>query len=227
MEHWQCPYCGRHTTLNKDDIDRQQVKGSMRALDWPRLTALVKRCPSPKCRRFEIAVTVEHGFPDDPPFGLTTSKTHTLEPSSTARPLHESVPDAIIEDYNEACAIIDRSPKAAATLAHRAVQGMVRDFWGVQDRKSLYDEIDAIRDKVEDKVFKAIDSVRKIGNIGAHMSKDVNTILTIDPEEAQLLIGLLELLAKEWYLGRYERDARLKEIFECTQRLEQEKESRD
>lgn len=220
MEHWQCPYCGRHTTLNRDDIDRQQVKGDNRALDWPRLTTLVKRCPSQECRRFEIAVTVEHGFPGDFPFPPPTSKTYTLEPASTARPLHESVPDAIVEDYNEACAIIDRSPKAAATLARRAIQGMVRDFWNVQGKNSLYEEIDAIREKIDDKVFESIDGVRKIGNIGAHMSKDVNTILPLGAEEARLLVGLIEMLASDWYLRRYERNARLRKIVEHTERLE-------
>lgn len=226
MEHWQCPYCGRHTTLNRDDIDCQWHRRNDGASDWPRLTTLVKRCPSPECRRFEIAVTVKHG-PFRSPVDSRTGQTYTLEPPSIARHLHNSVPDAIVEDYNEACAIIDRSPKAAATLARRAVQGMVRDFWGVQDKKSLYDEIDAIRDKVEDEVYKAIDSVRKIGNIGAHMGKDVNTILNLDPEEARLLIELIELLAREWYLQRFERKAKLKEISERTQRLGARAEPRD
>lgn len=221
MAHWQCPYCGRHTTLNKDDIDRQRVSRSNNAFaDWPRLITLVKRCPSPECGRFEIAVTIEHGLPNNFPNVSPTSKKFTLEPPSLAKPLHTSVPDAIIEDYNEACAIVNLSPKAAATLARRALQGMVRDFWNIQDKKSLHDEINAIRDRVEDEVFEAIDSVRKIGNIGAHMSKDVNTILTVGVEEAESLIWLIELLEKEWYLQRYQRSAGLKEIRERAQRLE-------
>ena len=40
----------------------------------------------------------------------------------------------------------------------------------------------------------AIDAVRKIGNIGAHMERDINLIVDIDPNEAAILIGLIELL---------------------------------
>ena len=43
----------------------------------------------------------------------------------------------------------------------------------------------------------AIDHARKIGNIGAHMEKDINLIIDIDPEEAQILIELVENLFDE------------------------------
>ncbi|MCP1830281.1 hypothetical protein ACVIHH_005106 [Bradyrhizobium sp. USDA 4518] len=33
----------------------------------------------------------------------------------------------------------------------------------------------------------AIDAVRIVGNIGAHMEKDVNLIVDIEPGEAQML----------------------------------------
>lgn len=223
MEHWQCPYCGRDTTLNKDDIDHQRVKRSGGACDWPRLATEIKRCPSPACRKFEIAVTVEHGLSFDFPHELPKRKTYILEPSSIARPLHKSVPERIVKDYNEACAIIAQSPQASATLSRRVLQAMVRDFWGVQDKRSLYDEINAIRDKIDVELFAAIDSVRKIGNIGAHMSEDVNTILTVGSNEAELLIQLIEMLGKEWYGQQYERKCRLKELDECAQRLDQNK----
>lgn len=36
--------------------------------------------------------------------------------------------------------------------------------------------------------------VREIGNIGAHMEADINVIIDVDPDEAQILIDLVELL---------------------------------
>ena len=55
----------------------------------------------------------------------------------------------------------------------------------------------------------AIDHVRQIGNIGAHMEADINVIVDVDPEEAQVLIELAELLFDEWYVAREQRTQRL------------------
>ncbi|MFZ0703445.1 MAG: DUF4145 domain-containing protein [Candidatus Acidiferrales bacterium] len=103
------------------------------------------------------------------------------------------------------------SSKASATLSRRCLQGMIRDFWGIT-KPNLFQEIDAVRDRVDPQTWGAIDAVRKIGNIGAHMEKDINVIVDVDPEEAAKLIWLIELLLKDWYVLRYERQEKLKEI---------------
>jgi hypothetical protein len=51
----------------------------------------------------------------------------------------------------------------------------------------------------------AIDIVRKIGNIGAHMEADINVIVDVDPDEAQTLIDLVETLFSDWYVAREAR----------------------
>jgi hypothetical protein len=62
-------------------------------------------------------------------------------------------------------------------------------------------------------VFKLLaESVRSIGNIGAHMEKDINLIIDVEPEEAQALIELTETLFQEWYVGRHERQQRLARV---------------
>jgi hypothetical protein len=88
---------------------------------------------------------------------------------------------------------------------------MIRDFWGISKAR-LIDEIDAIQDKIDSLTWQAIDAVRRVGNIGAHMEKDINVIIDVDPDEAAQLIGLIELLIKDWYITRYERQERLKTI---------------
>ena len=55
----------------------------------------------------------------------------------------------------------------------------------------------------------AIDNVREIGNIGAHMEADVNLIIEIDPNEAQVLIELIEMLFEEWYVQKEQRRRKL------------------
>jgi hypothetical protein len=121
------------------------------------------------------------------------------------------VPSAVVSDYNEACLIATLSPKASATLSRRALQGMIRDFWKAKPGR-LVDEIAQIKDQVGPDVWGGIEAVRKVGNIGAHMEADINLIVDVEPSEAKLLIGLIELLVREWYVARYERQRRLEEL---------------
>ena len=121
------------------------------------------------------------------------------------------IPPAIRQDYQEACAILEDSPKASATLARRCLQGMIRDYWGVSGR-NLCREIEAIKDKVDPLTWDAIDAVRKVGNIGAHMEKDINLIVDVEPGEAEKMIWLIETLIKDWYLNRHERQIKLEAI---------------
>jgi hypothetical protein len=118
------------------------------------------------------------------------------------------VPQAIREDYGEACLIRDLSPKASATLSRRCLQGILRDFWKANPGR-LADEIQEVKDRIDPVTWDAIQAVRKLGNIGAHMEKDINLIVDVDSEEAALLIGLVETLLKEWYVAREERKVRM------------------
>ena len=92
---------------------------------------------------------------------------------------------------------------------------MIRDFWKVNVKSGkLYDEINAIKDKITPAQWKAINSLRSLGNIGAHMEKDVNEIIEIDDGEAEKLIKLIELLMEKWYIARHDEEELLNEIVE-------------
>lgn len=131
-----------------------------------------------------------------------------IYPDKVIKQYPNYIPQQIREDYEEACKIADISPKAAATLARRCLQGILRDFYQVTPR-NLYNEIQAIKDRIDSNLFDTIDAVRQIGNIGAHMEKDANVIVDIEPEEAQQLIELIELLFDETYIRRHDREQRL------------------
>jgi hypothetical protein len=135
----------------------------------------------------------------------------SLIPPSKAKPFPEYIPEAVRRDYTEACTIVEASPKASATLARRCLQGMIRDFWSIS-KPRLKDEVDMLQEKVDPLTWKAIDAVRSVGNIGAHMEKDIDLIIDIDPGEAETLIGLVELLLKDWYINRHEREEQLKAV---------------
>jgi len=144
----------------------------------------------------------------------------TLRPMGSSKVQPEYIPAPLREDYQEACLIRDQSPKAAATLARRCLQGMIRDFCGIskprlideiKELKKLLDEGHAPKG-VEAETIEAIDAVRDIGNIGAHMEKDINLIVDVDPGEAQALIELIEMLFTDWYVARFKREQRLASV---------------
>lgn len=145
-----------------------------------------------------------------------------LRPQSKAKPFPSFIPQQILDDYREACLVNDLSPKASATLSRRALQGIIRDFWGMTKNR-LIDEINELKGKVDQPTWEAIDAVRSIGNIGAHMEKDINLIVDVEPEEAELLIGLIEILLKDWYMARHERQQHLQSIVAVAQAKKQAK----
>jgi len=91
------------------------------------------------------------------------------------------------------------------------LQGIIRDFWQVKPGW-LVNEIEQIKDKVDVDTWKAIDGVRSLGNIGAHMEEDINVIVDVDPNEAQLLVELIEILLKDWYVAREQKRLHLEAI---------------
>ncbi len=108
---------------------------------------------------------------------------------------------------------------------------MIRDFAKIA-KDTLNAEIVALQKMVdEDKAprgvtpesVEAIDHVRKIGNIGAHMEKDIDLIIEIDPDEAQILIELVETLFDEWYVAREQRTQRFKGLAELRAKKDAEK----
>lgn len=70
----------------------------------------------------------------------------------------------------------------------------------------MVDEINSLKDKIPAQQWRVIDGLRRIGNIGAHMENDINTIVDIDPDEANKLIKLIELLIEQWYINRHNQE---------------------
>ena len=149
-------------------------------------------------------------------------KTVPLFPISTAKQFPDYIPQAIRSDYEEACSIVNLSPKASATLSRRCLQGMIRDFFQIS-KGSLFEEINAIKDKIPAEQWAVLDGLRRIGNIGAHMEKDINLIVDIEPDEAQKLIKLIELLLQQWYIERHNQQELFADIIGIDQAKQQER----
>jgi hypothetical protein len=223
---WVCPYCNQIATIIEANVSSEthafnnENKEKMQL--W--LKTFVVVCPNQECREFTITASLHKS--------VATGKYANgkdilgpanpaifdwqLKPRSRAKPFPPFIPAAILEDYEEACLIVNDSPKASATLSRRCLQGIIRDYWGIS-RDKLFDEIKELSSKVDPSTWAAIDAVRSIGNIGAHMEKDINLIVDVDPGEAALLIRLLETLFKEWYVAREDRNKQMSEIVALAQ----------
>jgi hypothetical protein len=213
--NWTCPHCNRDVTITNERMTTSWHTVRIdNSLGRHTLISSFIICPNPQCKKYTLSCQL---FETHMEYGTgkenldTELSSWNLIPPSNAKPFPNYIPQAILADYQEACVIKDLSPKASATLARRCLQGIIRDFWNVKPGR-LYDEIEEIKAAVDPLTWDAIDAVRKVGNIGAHMEKDINLIVDVEPNEAALLINLIEMLLKDWYITREERRSRLLSI---------------
>lgn len=207
MEPFKCPYCDttfpliyttyRHWHPSFDASDNQSYNST-----YPTQISLrFYLCPS--CKRLSIKASSA---------GSETGSFNTnLLPNSFATQFPDYVPESIRNDYSEACAIVNLSPKASATLSRRCLQSLIRDFWGIK-KNTLYQEITELQNHVSAEQWKVLNALRNLGNIGAHPEADANLIIDIDPDDAVKIIKVIELLIKQWYVERHEQQKLYSEV---------------
>lgn len=224
--NWKCPYCKTQTTIveSSNCSIKTHFYSSKSIFGIIGLESKFIVCPNPECKELIInanlvkALTPRNGSG----FYVDTDEkplfNWQLKPQSPAILQPDYIPKQIRNDYEEACSILSLSPKASATLARRCLQGIIHDFWGIT-KSTLNEEINELKNqnRVDASTIDSIDAIRKIGNIGAHMEKDVNLIIDIEEAEAEILIKLLEDLFQDWYVNRHERDERNQKIQEIAQ----------
>jgi len=212
---WRCPFCNQNATITEEnykvtrhEFDLHNKYGTQAVV----VTSIV--CPNEKCREYCINAVLHDCYLDTDTKRWTYKPAKAkwqLVPPSGAKVFPDYVPKSIRDDYKEACLTCDSSPKASSAFARRCLQAMIHDFWGIK-KTMLFDEIDALKEKVDLLTWEAIGSILKIGNIGEHMKTDVNLIGEVDTNEAPKLIYLIEVLVGNWYVSRYEAQRHLKKI---------------
>lgn len=218
--NWTCPHCQRPQVVTSQNFFGHSMPIANPAGHFGKVGFQVSSitCQNEDCGKMTLGVDLfaRVDYPNGHWERGDTISTWSLIPESTAKAQPGFVPRAIVADYTEACRIRDLSPKASATLARRCLQGMIRDFCQIKKAR-LFDEIKELRTQIDEgraprgvthESVDAIDAVREIGNIGAHMEKDVDLIVDIDDGEAQVLIDLIETLLDDWYVERETRKAR-------------------
>ncbi len=198
---YTCPHCGTHQAYSHSTPEVITLQHDNSDEGWAKsFNILSLRCSNFACSRVSvIAINLRDRHQVD------------IEPQHVFRQYPAYIPEAIRSDYEEASQILELSPKAAATLLRRCLQGMIRDFWSIS-KSRLIDEVLELKNHVPAAQWTAIDGLRKIGNIGAHMEKDVNLIIDIEKEEVRSLLRLIEMLMDQWYINRHKQENLYNEI---------------
>lgn len=216
MKNHICPYCGiawwPNDETEKHVYESYEHSGAQSVTSTDSLPVALCFAKCPQCRKVSLKV-IGLGAEDNIYYSSP------VDLPDRAIDLPDYVPVAIRSDYIEAVSIAEASPKASATLSRRCLQGMIHDFWGIKE-KNLNAEISSLKSKVPSAQWSAIDALRKIGNIGAHMEKDINLIVDVEPNEAKSLIKLIELLIDKWYIARHDEELLLLDITEMAARKE-------
>ncbi len=212
-----CPYCDcmqsfamEYEKLSAREAFADHLLG-VELADEACIDLYILRCINDECRKTTIIAWNE-----------VTKKQYDILPRVTFKHFPDYIPQQIRADYEEGSVILQDSPKAAATLFRRCLQGMIHDFWSIKE-KNLNAEITQLKDRIDASQWKALDGLRKIGNIGAHMESDVNLIVDVKADEAEKLQKMIELLFKQWYINRQEREQLYAEIVQTSENKEQQR----
>ena len=118
-------------------------------------------------------------------------------------PAPKEAPDHIARAYEEACVVLPLSPNAAAALARRALQMILREILSVK-AGNLAAEIDATRGALPPWIVEGLHHLRVVGNFTMHPSKDDLTgiVIETEPGEAELTVEMVSALFQHLFAGR-------------------------
>jgi hypothetical protein len=129
--------------------------------------------------------------------------TRIYPPRSDHPPAPKEAPAHIARAYEEACVVLPLSPNAAAALARRALQMILREILSVASG-NLAAEIDATRGVLPPWIVDGLHQLREVGNFTMHPSKDelTGTIIETETGEAELTIEIVSALFQHLFAGR-------------------------
>lgn len=224
---WICPYCRHTATIRSIDTTNKSIS-ILPSTNIGEVAFGIKSivCPNDKCKKINLIADLRKlaknraNTSDQYEDGQIITSWKLL-PESSAKPLPDYIPEVICNDYFEACLIIDKSPKAAATLFRRCLQGMIRDFWKVS-KYTLNLEIEETI-KLHPQTGDFLHPIKDLGNIGAHPERDINLLVPIEAGEVDLMKETIEHLIEEWYVNRNKTELRKNKLKEVVESKEQQK----
>jgi uncharacterized protein DUF4145 len=219
----RCPHCGVlgvFPKLSRNSLVAQQCVaiGSSR-IKKNENRIIHEYCQSSDCGK-DVLIRHEVFNSDGPEIKPNLTLLWPVEVRPSKAPA--SLKDDARLDYDEARLVLPYSAAAAATLARRCLQHVLRSELGIKNGR-LFEEIGiAVRsDELTKPTRDALDVVRQIGNWGAHpMNDQSNTLIRVTSEEAEYTIEILEML----FIDLYEQPEKAKAM---SKRLELRKKGGD
>ena len=192
-----CPHCNHNFA---PDLSRTSIKHMEKDADgeW---AIQYERCQNLECRRLIIQLIrgkfhsfggASYTLDEHSPYSISF-----VRPKSAMRNVPPEVPEALKQDFVEACLVLSDSPKASAALSRRCLQHLLHDYARIKAR-DLATEIQMAIDskKLPSHIEDSIDAIRNIGNFAAHPLKSQQTglIEEVVPGEAEWTLDVLEML---------------------------------
>ena len=209
----KCPHC----PVTYHDAWNTVPLGTEDKLNPPGMwQAQWQTCPA--CQRITIVLERFVIWRD----GAKRNRSFLVYPKGGARPVPPEVALPYRQDFNEACAILNDSPKSSAAISRQCLQLLFK----TESRTAANDLAGEIDELLDSKVLpsylaESLDAIRKICDFTAHPIKSTNpgTIVDASPGEAEWLVDVLEGLFDFYFvqpaLLQKKRDVlnqRLKEV---------------
>lgn len=233
--NWTCPHCEHATTImqNSNNYIRSYTNSYTFQSNEYKIDTEIIICPNENCEKQSILIVLnkkiytrnvidgDYRDYENNNIYYRLIKSWHVEPQGIYKDFskYKNIPESVCNDYKEACLIKELSPNASAAISRRCLQTIIRDYWGIK-KNTLNEEIQELskinneeKGHVNPMVIKAIDKIRKLGNIGCHFEKQENSLPSdVTLHEADQIIHLIEYLIKEWYIQYYDSCKMLKNI---------------
>jgi hypothetical protein len=195
-----CPHCGSAAVFRQ--LASSSLVGDVQRLVQKRYRAtdrllIQAACPAKTCKGLVVVSSSYIDADDKRKLALQLLWPVAVRPSMSPAGLD---PEAK-QDYDEARATLAHSPSAAAALARRCLQYVIRSKMEITKR-TLADEIAAATstDLLSRSTRQALDHVRTIGNLAAHPELDIaGSLVRVSRDEAEYTLDILELLFTDLY----------------------------
>lgn len=182
LDGFNCPYCGAYAkqrwwNLVKMSLQIQpNQRGGTYAIDGEAWILGTEGCQCDKCSYISIWL-----------------KGNMIFPYSGNAPLpNADMPEDIKKDYEEARSIVNISPRGAAALLRLVIQKLCKHLG--ESGKDINSDIKALVKKgLPEKLQKALDSVRVVGNNAVHPGQ---IDLTDDIETATKLFTFINIICE-------------------------------
>lgn len=189
----RCPHCALQIHFSPDEamdfeIDREMAEAPGNN------GACIEGGSCPSCHGF--IVMYSEGRKAGPDL-VDVSIELVIYPQTSIRPVDSRVPEPYRSEFIQAANVLNLSPMASAAISRRILQSVLADSFQLTSRK-LASQIDAFLklDGIPPHVKDSVDMIRMVGNFAAHPEKSESTgeIVPVEPQEADWLLNVLEML---------------------------------